>query len=129
MEPILAFTDASFSSKYHVAVIGFRLHYDPYVHTQLINANDEIEAEIAAIEMCLEFLSTQHPGHPVILHSDNWDAIDYILTYYGVASYVTIVKIKGHTKGYQRDQLDRYMKSVDCWVRHQLREYLRIHLN
>lgn len=125
MDNILAFTDASFSKPRQVAVIGFRLHYDLYVHTQLISANNADTAEIIAIEFLLQFLSTYHPGHPVIIHSDNLIAINYIIGYYDIPPYISFKKIKGHTKGSDRTQLDRYMKSVDTYVRKELRQYLQ----
>lgn len=117
MDTIKCFTDASYSQQKNIAVIGYKIGDLEPVLDELPNIKNT-QAELLAIERCLEECAKLYPNNEIILYTDCQRALKNT----NYPPNVTLVKLEGHKKGTLKSDDDKIFSIVDKAVRKRLRQ-------
>lgn len=118
-EPIYCFTDASYSQQKQLSIVGYKIGTRD-IQTEVLANVKNTQAELYAIQKCIEISNTMFPSNPIIIYTDCQRAIkSYEEHEYPL--HVTITKIKGHMRSHLRNETDAIFHSVDRAVRKALR--------
>jgi hypothetical protein len=113
---INCYTDASYCNVMMLSVIGIKIGNKPIYLEQLPNVKNT-EAEIYAINKCIELCSLLHFNALIYIYTDCQKAFQLE----NLSENVLLIKIKGHKKKNLKDTNDIIFSSVDKMVRKRLR--------
>ena len=119
MEPnniIKCYTDASYSKELLGSVIGYKIG-DSKIKTEYLEGINNTQAELIAIEKCIEKVKKHHPGKIIHIYTDCQKAIKV----YNDNEDVVMHKMIGHIKKELRDGDQMIFSQVDRATSKQMR--------
>ena len=115
-QTINCFTDASYSQQKKISVVGYKIQNNNVI-LEILNDVKNTEAELYAIQKCIDVCKTKFPNNKINIYTDCQRALKN-----NYADNITITKVEGHKKKAVKNDIDIIFSSVDKTVRKKLRE-------
>jgi hypothetical protein len=112
---IKCFTDASYSQQKKLSIIGYKIG-DLQIMLELLPDVKNTQAELYAIDKCIEVCNKLYPNEVIIIFTDCQRAFKNQYEH-----NITLQKIEGHKKSILKDDNDKIFSTVDKAVRRCLR--------
>jgi hypothetical protein len=122
LKSIDCYTDASYSKEINGSFIGYKIGDMP-VRTQFLKNIKNTQAEIQAVEICIDIASKIYPSIELHIHTDCQKVVDSNDIY---PKHITMHKMVGHMKRADRNDKQQIFSHVDITVRKALRRQLKI---
>ena len=113
--PIKCFTDASYSQQKKLSVIGYKVG-NLQIILELLPDVKNTQAELYAIDKCIELCKQLYPDEVIIIFTDCQRAFKNQCEH-----NIMLQKIEGHKKSILKDDDDKIFSTVDKAVRRYLR--------
>lgn len=113
---INCFTDASYSQQKKISVVGYKIQ-NSNVILEILNDVKNTEAELYAIQKCIDICKIKFPNNKINIYTDCQRALKN-----NYAENIIITKVEGHKKKAAKNDIDMIFSGVDKAVRKKLRE-------